>query len=459
MCQNKNLHAGHTLVDLSDEDTLKKENLSIEGEIKDYNDMSQRIVGLKNKIENEIIKLDQLFDKTLDDLKKSYKKKYEMLLKEENNLKEQLQNKVTKTKGQLENFLSEINENIRIGERINKGIKKLKNEEKSMIRILSYISKINTSKKNMKKLDKESLKSIKFSYKRDKSDIKYEEYYFNGMVIPKNIEFKEVGATNLKIIWNVDDMKLINMDKNQIKYKVEMRKENCNDNFKEIYQGNNCNYFVNNLSSNTTYEFRICSFCKDTNGEWSQIHKITTTKIDSLILTELNRYDDFLNKIKEWSGYKKIDLLFRGTRDGMTAKDFHNKCDNQGPTISLFKNQKGHVFGGYASISWTSSNGNQRAPNSFLFSLTNIYNTQPTKFPCKNDGKEVYHEPSYGPIFGESGLDFYLLDNFSQKNKAYSQFPKSFEDLLGKGYSIFTSNENSNNNFTLKEIEIFKLSN
>ena len=253
MCQNKNLHAGHTLVDLSDEDTLKKENLSIEGEIKDYNDMSQRIVGLKNKIENEIIKLDQLFDKTLDDLKKSYKKKYEMLLKEENNLKEQLQNKVTKTKGQLENFLSEINENIRIGERINKGIKKLKNEEKSMIRILSYISKINTSKKNMKKLDKESLKSIKFSYKRDKSDIKYEEYYFNGMVIPKNIEFKEVGATNLKIIWNVDDMKLINMDKNQIKYKVEMRKENCNDNFKEIYQGNNCNYFVNNLSSNTTY--------------------------------------------------------------------------------------------------------------------------------------------------------------------------------------------------------------
>ena len=74
MCQNKNLHAGHTLVDLSDEDTLKKENLSIEGEIKDYNDMSQRIVGLKNKIENEIIKLDQLFDKTLDDLKKSYKK-------------------------------------------------------------------------------------------------------------------------------------------------------------------------------------------------------------------------------------------------------------------------------------------------------------------------------------------------------------------------------------------------
>ena len=46
--------------------------------------------GLKNKIENEIKKLNQLFDKTIDDLKKSYQKKYEILLKEENELIENL---------------------------------------------------------------------------------------------------------------------------------------------------------------------------------------------------------------------------------------------------------------------------------------------------------------------------------------------------------------------------------
>ena len=153
-----------------------------------------------------------------------------------------------------------------------------------------------------------------------------------------------------------------------------------------------------------------------------------------------------------------MELLFRGTKDGMTAKDFHNKCDNQGPTISLFKNEKGHIFGGYASISWTNSGGNKSAPGSFLFSLANIYNTKPNKFPSKNDGKEVYHQSTNGPIFGSGGNDLCTYDNLSKMN---SYFPVSYEDVLGKGNSIFTSNENNNNSndFNIKEIEIFKLSN
>ena len=360
---------------------------------------------------------------------------------------------MTKTKEQLENFLTEINENIRISDRINKGIKKLE-KEKSMLHILSYISKINISKKSMKKLNIELMENITFLYEEDKSNIKFEEYYFNGMVTPKNIEFKDVGITNLKISWNIDDKNLIDIDKNQIQYRVEMRKENDNDNFKEIYQGNNFNYFVNNLSCGTIYEFRICSFYNNTYGEWSQIQKIKT--FDSLILKEPNREKEFLDKIYEWSGFKKMELLFRGTRDGMTAKDFHNKCDNQGPTISLFKNEKGHIFGGYASISWTCNEGNKSAPSSFLFSLTNMYNKQPTKFPSKIERKEVFHSSTNGPWFGESGNDLCAYQNLSQS--AYSNFPICFEDVIGKGYSIFTSIE-KNNFFNIQEIEIFKLSN
>ena len=388
MCHFRELHKGHKLVEITDEEKLKKENFSIEEEIKSYNGISQKLDGLKNKIEKEIDKLNQLFDKTIGEIKKSYQNKYEKLLKEENDLKENLQNKVTKTKEQLEIFLTEINENIRINERINKGIKKLENE-KSMIHILSYISKINLSKKSVKKLSIELMKNITFVYEEEKSNIKYEEYFFNGVVVPKKIEFKDVGTTNLKISWNVDYMNIIDIEKNQIKYKVEMRKENNNDNFKEIYKGNDCNYSVNNLSGGITYEFRICSFYKNTFGEWSQIQKIKT--FDSLILNESNREKEFLDKLYEWSGYKKMELLFRGTRDGMTAKDFHNKCDDKGPTITLFKNEKGYIFGGYASISWTCNDGNKSAPGSFLFTLTNIYNKQPTKFPSKIEGKEVYH--------------------------------------------------------------------
>ena len=50
----------------------------------------------------------------------------------------------------LENYLSELNNEIKLNERINKGIKKLEKDENNMFKILSYISKINKNKKEMK---------------------------------------------------------------------------------------------------------------------------------------------------------------------------------------------------------------------------------------------------------------------------------------------------------------------
>ena len=458
MCHFKNLHNGHKLIEISDEETLKKENFSIENEMKDFNEISDKIIGLKNKIENEIIKINIDFDKTMEDLKKSFQKKYEDILKEENDLKEDLQNKVTKIKEQLEIYLSEINNNIKLNERINKGINKVLKEKQSMLQILSYISKINSSKKSMKKLETELIKSIKFNYEEKNGEINYEEIYFNGIVIPKNIEFKNITSTSLNIYWNIDDINLINFDKNQIKYQVEMRKKNEN-NFKEIYQGKETNFLVKDLSIKTIYEFRICSFYKYIKGEYSQIKEVETSKeesIDSSILLESGRAQEFSEEIYKWCECKKFELLFRGTRDGMTANEFHRKCDNQGPTITLIKNNKDHIFGGYASISWTSGNENKNAPKSFLFTLTNIYNTKPTKFQSKNNGKEVYHEKNYGPIFGENGNDFYIQSDFTVNNSACSSFPISFEDVLGKGKAIFSSDEKTGS-FTIKEIEVFKL--
>ena len=35
-----------------------------------------------------------------------------------------------------------------------------------------------------------------------------------------------------------------------------------------------------------------------------------------------------------------MKLLYRGTRDGMTSKNFHDKCDNKGKTICLCLNNK-----------------------------------------------------------------------------------------------------------------------
>ena len=150
-----------------------------------------------------------------------------------------------------------------------------------------------------------------------------------------------------------------------------------------------------------------------------------------------------------------MELIYRGTRDGSGSNIFHNKCDNQGPTICLFKNENDNIFGAYASISWTSNGSYYAANGSFLFTLTNIHGTAPTKYPNnQNYDYAVYHNSDRGPTFG-GNHDLYIHNNYFNNN-SYSSLGYSYSDVLGKGNSIFSSNNNSNN-FKLKELEVFKL--
>ena len=109
----------------------------------------------------------------------------------------------------------------------------------------------------MTKLFQQFIKSIKFSFNEENSNIKYEEYIINGIPIPKDIELKDITTSSVNIYWKIDD---INIDKNDIKYKVELKEENKN--YIKIYAGNNLNNFVENLLPNTIYEIRIYSIYK-----------------------------------------------------------------------------------------------------------------------------------------------------------------------------------------------------
>ena len=324
-----------------------------------------------------------------------------------------------------------------------------------MLKNLTYISKINKNEKEKKKLNDICMRNIKISFEEKENKVKYEEYSFNGIPSPKDIEFKDIDTNNLKVLWKIEDISILNIDKNKIKFRIEIRKENSNNNFKMIYEGKEMNYLINNLDSSTNYEIRICSFYNDINSIWSEIKKVKTNEYISLILGESKRYDEFIRKIYEWSGYNNMKLLYRGTRDGMGANYFHNKSDNQGQTISLFKIEKGYIFGGYASTDWTSSGSWKSAPDSFIFTLTNIHGTEPTKFPNSDTNYSIYDYSKYGPTFGK-GHDIVPF-NGSDDSSA-SAFPVSYQDILGKGRSIFTGDlNNSNININLKEIEVFKI--
>ena len=63
------------------------ENISNEIISKDFNDILQKTIELKNKIENEISKISILYEKVLEDMNKSFQEKHKKLINEENDLK------------------------------------------------------------------------------------------------------------------------------------------------------------------------------------------------------------------------------------------------------------------------------------------------------------------------------------------------------------------------------------
>ena len=51
----------------------------------------------------------------------------------------------------------------------------------------------------MKKLNDTLMRNIKIFFEEKENKVKYEEYFFNGISSPKDIEFKDIEANSLKV--------------------------------------------------------------------------------------------------------------------------------------------------------------------------------------------------------------------------------------------------------------------
>ena len=221
-CYYLNLHKGHKVIPISEEEAIKKENININTSTKDFKENKQKVENLKNKINNEIIEIDKSYKKVEKEIIENFKRKHEELIKKEKDIKDNLQIKVTKTKEKLEEYLSLSKKIIKDIERINKGIQTLEKKEKNILKILTYVSKINKNDKEIKKLFQTCMKNIKICFEEKENKVKSEEYFFNGIPSPKDIEFKDIDINSLKLYWKID---LLNIDKNKIKFKIEIRKK------------------------------------------------------------------------------------------------------------------------------------------------------------------------------------------------------------------------------------------
>ena len=147
---------------------IKKENINIDNSTKELEENIQKVGNLKDKIEKEIIKIDNLYEKVEKEITEYFKIRQNEIIQKEKDLIDNLQIEVTKAKEKLEEYLSFSNKIIKDLERIIKGIKLLGKEEKNMIKILAYVSKINNNEKEMKKLFQTCMRNIKISFKKNK---------------------------------------------------------------------------------------------------------------------------------------------------------------------------------------------------------------------------------------------------------------------------------------------------
>ena len=138
----------------------------------------------------------------------------------------------------------------------------------------------------------------------------------------------------------------------------------------------------------------------------------------SSVLT--NKEDiDFLNERfkKSNPNIKNIiyNLIYRGTRDGDRARDFHQNVDGISKTLCVIKSPNA-IFGGYTEATWDGDNIDKYDENAFCFRLTGKKKTYELV-----EGKDAIGcNTKYGPIFRYT---FHLEDNyFSRKAFCYAGY-------------------------------------
>ena len=107
---------------------------------------------------------------------------------------------------------------------------------------------------------------------------------------------------------------------------------------------------------------------------------------------------------------KGLKLLFKASDNDYSSFKFHRECDNEGATITFIQTNHGHIYGGYASKSWTTFAGSIHDENTFLFLIksgdASVQKRCPLIFPKQKKERwytnpNVHHSIFCGPLFGE----------------------------------------------------------
>lgn len=156
--------------------------------------------------------------------------------------------------------------------------------------------------------------------------------------------------------------------------------------------------------------------------------------------------------MSDWlPGQTAFQLLYRGSRDGMSPAAFHEKCDGMGPTFVLVRavGEAGYTFGGFSGVDWQSNALGLHVPcdEAFLVSLVGPFNPgEVVFFPAKKGRHAIYQNSKCGPCFYSGfGVEQCFLDpdalgvrQLTFRSTCGLHRGSTYADVLGREARSFT---------------------
>lgn len=188
----------------------------------------------------------------------------------------------------------------------------------------------------------------------------------------------------------------------------------------------------------------------------------------SKILTSSEAKTEFAHKILLDNNYEWVNPLWGKKIQGesaLSAEEFHEHWDKQGPILMLIKTKNGSVFGGVSPQGFDSINNYSGSEYAFLFSFCTSTGRSPIICKVKPDQAcfaVKNNEAKYSPGFGQSNKSD-LFISFKNLAKSYSclgtvyEFPQSLVEADTEFNTPETFFSGVETNWEIMNIEVFSV--
>ena len=327
-----------------------------------------------------------------------------------------------------------------------------KNINESISEIKTIFEKINNSKEELKIKIQIIFTKIRKAVNDREDELlldienKFKEIHFNEDTIKESEKLTNKIKITLEKGEKLDKEYDTNNDN-----KINAFINNCINIENYIKEINRINSNIKNCKDIKTFEVKF--FTDDENRINQMIDSIKSYGIiyykDALNYSKIIDNKEYIDLIKNWinpNGNIIIsELLYRLSDNGEKVSKFHELCDNQGPTLTLFHVNDENKVGIYTPSSWKSKSIKKTDADTFIFNLN-----KKTKYnQRKNADYSILCDEKYGPYVFCLGI--YEIE----KMTAIYYYPKYINNCFEKGSDILP--DYGKRYLSLKEVEIFKI--